>query len=167
VLSIRAIRPDEVLAVHDLRQRAADELTRLHGRGHWSGVGALPTLRAHAEANALFGVESAGALVATFTLSDRKIGFYHEDWFADPDAPAIYLTNMAVDLEHQRSGVGRWAVARIEDIGRERGARALRFDAYAGPAGASRFYEKCGCSCVHRGTVNEVDLEYFEKVIGA
>ena len=149
--------------MHDLRQRAADQLTRLHGRGHWSNVGSVPTIRKHAAAGTLFGVERDSALIGTFTLSEQKIGFYHKSWFREPDAPALYLTNMAIDPAEQRKGIARCPMKYIERIARERELRALRFDAYDAPAGAGPFYRKCAYTLVHRGTIGAVGLEYYEK----
>ena len=150
-----------------MRQRAADELTRLHGRGHWSSVSTVPTLRKHAGARTLFAVERDGALVGTFTLSEKKIGFYHNAWFQEPHAPALYLTNMAIDPAMQRKRIGRWTMKQIDRAVRDRSLRALRFDAYDSPAGAGAFYQKCGYTLVHRGAINAVALEYYEKVYQA
>lgn len=149
--------------MRSLRQRAGDELTRLHGPGHWSGVGSVPTIRKHARAGTLFGVERDSVLVATFTLSERKIGFYRKGWFREPDVPALYLTNMAIDPPEQRKGIGRWTMKHIEGVARDRKLRALRFDAYDSPAGAGPFYQKCGYTLVHRGAIGAVGLEYYEK----
>jgi hypothetical protein len=49
-----------------------------------------------------------------------------------------------------------------ESLAQEWGARAVRLDAYEGPAGAGAFYQKCGYRLVHAGTL---DLEYYEKTL--
>ena len=147
-----------------MRLAAADDLTMRHGTGHWSTVSTLATTKKHIAANIVH-VARTDRVVGTFTLSQRKIAFYRKAWFAFPDAASLYLTNMAVDPAFQRTGIGRAIMVQIEHLARERSCRAIRFDAYDGPAGAGRFYEKCGYTCVHRGSVNDVALEYFEKVL--
>ena len=54
-----------------------------------------------------------------------------------------------------------------ERLAQRAGLRAIRLDAYGGPAGAGRFYEKCGYRLVHTGEMRGVLLEYFEKVLPA
>ncbi len=160
--ALREIKPADVEAVREVRAQAAEELTRRHGRGRWSTVSALRTLRKHADEGRLYGADDGGELIATFTLSEKKIAFYRKSWFAHPDDPALYLTNMAVRPENQRKGLGRWSMKQIESIGRSRGLRAVRFDSYIGPAGAGPFYRKCGYTLVHAGPL---DLEYYEKIL--
>jgi GNAT superfamily N-acetyltransferase len=100
--------------------------------------------------------------VATFTLGPKKPPFYHNGWFAEPKATAVYLSNMAVLPALQRQGIGTWCIQEAELLARVWGAHAIRLDAYQGPAGAGVFYHKCGFSLVHAGTL---DLEYYEKAL--
>ena len=164
-LSHRMGERSDARSVRRVRQLAADDLTTRFGRGHWTGVSSLPTLRKHARAKQLHVVELDGEIVATFTLSPRKISFYRKDWFANPDGTALYLTNMAVRPDVQRRGVGRWIMSRIEDLAQESGCGAVRFDAYDANAGAGEFYRKCGYTCVHGSSVGETALEYYEKTL--
>ena len=95
-LSRRLGEQSDAKSVRRVRQLAAEDLTTRFGRGHWSSVGTVVTLRKHALAKHLHVVELDGDVVATFSLSPRKIGFYHKSWFANPGDDALYLTNMAV-----------------------------------------------------------------------
>jgi ribosomal-protein-alanine N-acetyltransferase len=73
--------------------------------------------------------------------------------------------DMAVRPDRQRRGVGRRSMELAEQIARRVGLRAIRLDAYAGPAGAGEFYQSCGYAMVHAGAFKGVALEYFEKLL--
>ena len=163
MLSLRSIGPEDARHVREIRLRAAEHLTGRYGVGHWSGVSTLRTLKKHALESSIFAVESAGTMVGTFTLSEKKIGFYRKSWFANPEDAAIYLTDMAIDPAEQRKGTGRWCMVQIESIAQSRGILEVRFDAYDAPAGAGAFYRKCGYTRVHWGSIGSTALEYYEK----
>src|SRR5262245_29318998 len=87
---------DDLAAVRAIRLAAAADLTSRHGPGGWSRVHTLHTLRKHQAERAVLVVASGPNPVATFTLARAKPGFYHQAWFADPRATAVYVSNMAV-----------------------------------------------------------------------
>jgi GNAT superfamily N-acetyltransferase len=116
----------------------------------------VATLRTHISEKEIFLVALDATPVATFELQTKKTFWYDERWFAEPDAAAFYLLHMAVSPERQRRGNGRIIVAKIEDIARGAGRRAVRFDAYDAAAGAGAFYQKCGYALVHSGSFNDV-----------
>lgn len=153
--------------MRDIRVRAARVLTRDHGRGHWATVNTVRTLKKRAAEQRLWAVDEGESPIATFTLAESKIHFYRLSWFAHPEHPALYLTDMAVHPDYQRKGVGRWCMREIERIARGRAARAVRFDAYDAAAGAGPFYEKCGYTLVHRGSFRGTPLRYYEKTLRA
>ncbi|HEY1797353.1 MAG TPA: GNAT family N-acetyltransferase [Stellaceae bacterium] len=121
--------------------------------------------RERARLSELYLVEEGGTPVATFVLNRRKPGWYHNAWFADPQAESGYLTHLAVRPESQRRGIGRHALAEAEVICRATGLAALRFDAYQGPAGAGPFYVKCGYTLRFSNRFRGVALDYYEKVL--
>ena len=162
---LRPARSSDVKAVRAVLTAAANDLTARFGEGHWSGVSSVEALRKYLDEGALYVVEAEARMLGTLRLSERKIGFYHNDWFADPSAAAGYLLDMAIDPAHQRRGIGQQAMRLAEELARARGLAAIRLDAYGGPAGAGRFYEKCGFRQVHAGEFKGVALEYFEKLI--
>lgn len=147
-----------------VRLAAADKLTVKHGSGHWSLVSATTTIRKQIDTNLVY-VARKDQIVGTYMLDKRKIGFYRKDWFAHPNDPSLYLTNMAVAPEFQLMGTGRAIMAEIERFAREQDRLAIRFDAYDSPAGAGPFYKKCGYERVHRGSVGYTTYTYFEKVL--
>jgi len=165
-VTVRLAKDADVKSARAIRVDAAAALTQRYGSGHWSGEPSIATLKRHKEAGALYVVECDGDLVGTFKLDDKKIGFYRKAWFTRPDDPAAYLMNMAIAPERQREGIGRKTMVEIEGIVRRRALKALRFDAYDGPAGAGGFYRKCGYELMHKGTINGTALEYYEKLLG-
>jgi GNAT superfamily N-acetyltransferase len=74
---------------------------------------------------------------------------------------------MAVHPEHQHRGLGRRAMQQAQQLARQGNLRAIRLDAYQGPAGAGGFYRKCGYTLVHKGDMRGVGLEYFDKLLPA
>jgi GNAT superfamily N-acetyltransferase len=109
-LTAHPIGPDEVGAVRAILLAAAEDLTGHYGSGHWSRVHALQTLRRHQAQRAVLLIHAGSKAVATLTLGRKKVPFYHNDWFANPKAPAVYLTDMAVLPAFQRQGIGTWSL---------------------------------------------------------
>lgn len=163
-ISFRLATAGDVADVHGARAAAADDLVARYGHGHWASVNTPQTIRKHILDGLVHVAENDG-IVGTFTLSRQKIVFYRKGWFAHPDDPSLYLTNMAVHPDHQRAGIGRACMLEIERLAREDGCLSIRFDAYDAEAGAGPFYRKCGFTSVHRGPVGTTKLEYFEKVL--
>jgi len=162
---VRTATLEEVRSIHVVLIAAALRLTDEFGEGHWSRTSTIKTLRNSVGEGTLYAVCIAERIVGTFRISDRKIVFYRKEWFAEPDASALYLRDMAVAPDHQRRGVGRATMEEIDAIAGRGGLVAVRFDAYEGPAGAGPFYQKCGYKLVHRGLVGDTPLEYYEKVL--
>lgn len=165
MVRLRQAGLDDLEPVRHILAAAADDLTARFGQGHWSGVRAMETLQTHAVAGDLYVVEAASIAVGALRLTERKIGFYKQDWFARPEDPAGYLLDMAVHPAHQNRGVGRRAMQLAERVAQRAGLLAVRLDAYQGPAGAGDFYKKCGYTLVHSGEIRGIGLEYFEKLL--
>ena len=164
--TLRLATADDVHALSALRTAVADELTRQHGKGHWSAPvserGAALALR---YATVLLLLDGA-TLVGTLRLANKKPWAIDKSYFTDV-ARAIYLTDMAVDPSRQRQGIGRRLVEEANAMAREWPADAIRLDAYDAPAGAGPFYAKCGFREVARVTYRTVPLVYYEWLIGS
>ena len=127
-----------------LRSAVAERLTREFGEGHWSSTvtekGVLMALR---DKGCALVAREGDAVVGTLRLATKK------PWSIDIShftrvPKALYLLDMAVAPALQRTGVGRWLMARALEAAREWPCDAIRLDAYDAPAGAGEFYRKCG-----------------------
>ncbi len=165
MVRLRQAGLDNLKPVRSILVAAADDLTARFGEGHWSGVRTIATLQKYAGSGTLYVIEADAIVVGTLRLTDLKIGFYRNAWFARPKDPAGYLLDMAVSPDRQHRGLGRRAMEQAERLARQGGLRAIRLDAYQGPAGAGGFYRKCGYDLVHKGEMRGVALEYFEKLL--
>jgi GNAT superfamily N-acetyltransferase len=167
--AVRAVRlveatPDDVEALVDLHVRVARDLTRRHGRGHWSGEPTVRGILWHLRISRIFVVKGRGRLLATFRLSTRKPWAIDPAYFTAVRRP-LYLVDMAVDPAKQRLGLGYACMTRVPAIARAWPADAVRLDAYDAPAGAGGFYARCGYRERGRVTYRGVPLIYFEHVL--
>ena len=153
--------PEDAGEIAALRTAVAERLTRDFGQGHWSATaserGVLQSLR---NSRVLVARSNSG-LVATLRLATRKPWAIDQSYFADAARP-LYLSDMAVAPDHQRTGVGRRCLAEATLIARAWPADAIRLDAYDAPAGAGEFYAKCGYREVARVSYRKTPLIYFE-----
>jgi GNAT superfamily N-acetyltransferase len=72
---------------------------------------------------------------------------------------------MVVAPALQRQGIGRSCLEEVRRICRRWPADAVRLDAYDAPAGAGKFYEKCGFRDIGRASYRGCPLAYFEAVL--
>jgi GNAT superfamily N-acetyltransferase len=106
-----------------------------------------------------------GAIIGTLTLQTKKPWAIDASYFK-PCPKALYLINMAVAPDRQRSGVGRALLAEALVVARAFPADTIRLDAYDAPAGAGGFYRKCGYTHVGGKVYRGVPLLYFELMTG-
>jgi len=164
MLTFRLATRADASDVQNVRAAAADDLTTKHGAGHWSMVSTPITIRNQIDDNRVY-IAKQDQIVGTYTLDTQKIAFYRKDWFAYPNDPSLYLSNMAVVPKFQHMGKGRAIMMEIERLAKKMDCLAIRLDAYDSPAGAGRFYEKCGYEHVHHGILGYTAYTYFEKVL--
>jgi GNAT superfamily N-acetyltransferase len=163
-LKVTVAGEEDVVALASMRTSVAHELTRLHGKGHWSSeVTEKGVLRALPHARVLV-ARSRGKIVGTLRLATKKPWAIDRAYFADSTRP-LYLTDMAVAPERQRRGIGKALMESAADVARAWPADAIRLDAYDGPAGAGPFYAKCGMREVGRVRYRGVPLVYFELLL--
>jgi GNAT superfamily N-acetyltransferase len=167
MVTIRLARLKEIPAIIALRRAAAEDLTRRVGvTGDWSRVYVLPVIRRAVLGGPLCVIEDAGEMVGTFTLDQRAKGYYRPEWFANPADPAFYLRSLSIRVDKQRQGIGRKALAAVEDMARHGGVKAIRCDTYAGEAGADGFYAKCGFTALRGIDDGGTRLVIYEKLVG-
>ena len=156
-------RPDPLVSaeIAAVRVAAADRLTRDFGEGHWSAHTYDGAVMRDIAASRVLVARSGETIVGTLTLQTKKPWAIDLEYFT-PVKKAIYLINMAVAPDHQRTGVGRALLDYALVVAREIPVQAIRLDAYDALAGAGEFHRKCGYAArggrVYRGT----PLLYFE-----
>jgi ribosomal protein S18 acetylase RimI-like enzyme len=164
VLSISFAEPADAPALAALQSSAADDLTRLHGRGHWSSC--------PSEASALRGLRASRVLVArrgdhlvgTVRLATRKPWAIDLSYFTAVPR-AVYLHDLAVAPQMQHQGIGHSLIDEAKAVARAWPSEAIRLDAYDHAAGAGEFYRGCGFREVGRVIYRRVPLVYFEWVV--
>lgn len=152
-------RAEECLA---LSAACAARLTREFGKGHWSGVCTLATWKRRAADKDVMVAEDSGSAVATFMLEERKPGFVSAKKFSEPRDSFLWLTNFFVDPARWREGIGRACMEEMKRLAKTKHRQWIRFDAYAAPAGAGGFYEKCGCVPIDTASPRGCPLLVFE-----
>jgi len=164
-LRFRDAGEGDVAAIAGLQNAAAGALTARFGAGPWSF---LTTERA-AELSLRHARVRVGLLgrrvVTVLRLAAKKPWAIDVSYFT-PVARPLYLTGMAVSVEHQGQGLGRLALEDAREVAIAHPADAIRLDAYDADAGASEFYARCGFAergdVVYKGT----PLVYHELLLG-
>ena len=149
-----------------MRIAAAERLTRDFGDGHWSAHTNEAAVLRDIRASHVLAIRNGGQIVGTLALQTKKPWAIDLSYFS-PCKKALYLINMAVAPEHQRSGFGRALMAEALNVARSFRADAIRLDAYDSAAGAGGFYRKCGYTQVGSKSYRGVPLLYFELMTGA
>ena len=154
----------DVGAIAALQNAAAGALTARFGPGQWSSLGtergAALSLR-HARVR----VGRDGRRILTvLRLAPRKPWAIDVAWFT-PVARPLYLTGMAVSVEHQGQGLGRIALVDACAVAEAWPADALRLDAFDAEAGAGGFYARCGFSERGRVAYKGDPLIYYERIL--
>ena len=157
---------EDAAAITAVRIAAADLLTRDFGEGHWSAHTNEASVLRDIKASRVLAIRDRGEIVGTLALQTKKPWAIDVSYFT-PCKKALYLINMAVVPERQRSGIGRVLLAEALRAARSFPADAIRLDAYDCAAGAGDFYRKCGYRHVGGKTYRGVPLLYFEQMTGA
>ncbi|HEY0876664.1 MAG TPA: GNAT family N-acetyltransferase [Vicinamibacterales bacterium] len=163
-VSIATATPDDAAAVAEVRNAAADALTRLHGQGHWSGFTTSHGVLRGINTSRVLVARSGHRIIGTLRLATRRPWAIDPSFFADSRRP-LYLVDMAVTPSAQRQGTGRELLRAAVKTAEEWKADAIRLDAYDHAAGAGPFYEKCGFKEVGRATYRGVPLIYYQFLL--
>ena len=164
-MRITLANADDAAAIAAVRAAAADRLTRDFGDGHWSAHTNESAVLRDVKVSTVLVAREGGSIAGTLTLQKKKPWSIDAALFT-PCARPLYLVNMAVVPERQRSGIGRALLADAAAVARTLGAGALRLDAYAGPAGSGAFYRRCGYTDAGRAVYRGIALLYFELMTG-
>lgn len=156
--------PADALAVAAVRNAAADRLTAKYGSGHWSSLATERAVLRGMEHARLLVARDGNRIVGTLRLATKKPWAIDPSFFTALPRP-LYLMDMAVEPDRQRSGVGRGLMEYAVTVARAWPAQSIRLDAYDAAAGAGGFYAKCGFREVGRVVYRKTPLVYFEKLI--
>ena len=163
-MTLEPATPEDAEQVAALRAAVAEDLTGKYGRGHWSSAGTARGVLYRMRAGTVYVERSGGEVVATLCLSTRKPWAIDSAYFTPAKRP-LYLTDMAVRPDLQRTGMGRACMRAAEAFARAWPADAIRLDAYDGPAGAGGFYHRCGYREMGRVVYRSVPLVYYELTL--
>jgi GNAT superfamily N-acetyltransferase len=163
-LSFAVASQADVPAVAALRAAVADDLTRRHGRGHWSSVATERGVLRDVRTSRVLLATCRRRLVGTLRLATKKPWAIDPRYFTDRTS-VLYLTDMAVIPDLQRQGVGRRCLEHARTLAKGWSIGAIRLDAYDGPAGAGGFYARCGFREVGRATYRGTPLVYYEMLL--
>jgi ribosomal protein S18 acetylase RimI-like enzyme len=156
--------PEEAPAIASLHAAVAERLTRQYGKGHWSSAPSERGVLSHMKTAKVYVARSGRLPIATLSLATKKPWAIDKSYFSPCKKP-LYLTNMAVTPDLQRSGIGRLCIADLRRVGREWPGEAIFLDAYDAEGGAGGFYRKCGFREVGRVSYRNVPLIYFEMLL--
>ena len=156
---------DDSAAIAVVRVAAADGLTRDFGEGHWSAHTNEAAVARDIKASTVLVARDRGTIAGTLTLQTRRPWAIDAQYFTPCKQP-LYLVNMAVTPDRQRSGIGRALLTEALKEARAFPAQALRLDAYEGPAGGGEFYRRCGYTAVGGKSYRGTPLLYFELMTG-
>jgi GNAT superfamily N-acetyltransferase len=105
-----------------------------------------------------------GRIVGTVRMETKKPWAIDLSYFT-PVSQAVYLHNVDVHPELQRSGIGRELLDRTKTMAKDWPVDAIRLDAYDGPSGAGPFYKKYGFKKLGHTVYRGVPLAYYEFVL--
>ncbi|HSS76553.1 MAG TPA: GNAT family N-acetyltransferase [Thermoanaerobaculia bacterium] len=158
---------DDAAAIAALRTAVAQHLTVQYGKGHWSSAVSEKGVLYNLRTSRVYVARMTGdeeTLVATLSFGTKKPWAIDTKYFSPCKKP-LYLTNMAVVPDLQRTGIGRRFLGQARRAAEEWPADTIRLDAYDAEAGAGKFYEKCGFREVGRVSYRNVPLIYFETIL--
>jgi GNAT superfamily N-acetyltransferase len=163
-LSVSVATLPEVPIIAALRTSVAEEVTRRHGRGHWSSCATERSVLRALKTSRVLIVRRGAEVVGTVRLEAKKPWAIDVAYFARVPK-AVYLHDLAVATHAQGCGIGRILVETAIDVARGWPSHAIRLDAYDHPAGAAPFYVKCGFREVGRVTYRGTPLIYLERLL--
>ncbi|HEU4557159.1 MAG TPA: GNAT family N-acetyltransferase [Longimicrobium sp.] len=133
----------EVHDVHAVLVACGAELAR-QGFHNWNSPYPLARLMSDVAAREVWAVWMDDDVVATFTLSTSAPHRADPPAWREPDAPALYLSRLAVHPGAQGHGLGAWCMGQVECRARELACRSVRFDVLATNGRLRAFYERLG-----------------------
>ncbi len=158
-ISVASLR--DVRALTELRTGVAQEMTRIHGKGHWSSCPGRTEVLRQVRASRVLIATQGSRIIGTVRLIRAQPALIDSGSFTPVDT-ALYVLGLAVSPDARGKGVGRSLMEAAKAAARAWPAEALWLDAYQHAAGAGAFYEKCGFRAVGPSLRGEVPLIFYE-----
>lgn len=162
-VSVSFANPVDAPSIAALRTSVAQELTRDHGRGHWSSCATERGVQRALKTSRVLVARRGPELIGTVRLEAKKRAIDVTYFAAVPRA--VYLHDLAVAPHAQRHRVAERLIEEARAVAHAWPSDAIRLDAYDHPAGAAPFYSKCGFREVGRVSYRGVPLIYFELLL--
>ncbi|HZF28564.1 MAG TPA: GNAT family N-acetyltransferase [Gammaproteobacteria bacterium] len=163
-LSFRLATEADLPALLELRLAVDADQQRRFGDDRWSTtINERSVARALKSSRVVVGVKR-GRIVGTARMETKKPWAIDLEYFT-PACKAVYLHDVDVHPELQRSGIGRGLMDQVTTVARKWPVDAVRLDAYDGPSGGGPFYAKCGFRELGRTVYRGVPLVYFERIL--
>jgi len=156
---------NDIAAIVAIKNEAAQQLTSLYGKGHWSYQCTENGVQYEMKGNSkLLVAKYDNVIVGTLNLVTKKPWAIDVTYFTKVKQP-IYLIGMAVHPDWQRKSIGRHMLQQVKPFVIAWPAQAIRLDAYDNTAGAGEFYRKCGYTERGRVVYKNNPLIYFELLV--
>ncbi|MDA1027694.1 MAG: GNAT family N-acetyltransferase [Bacteroidetes bacterium] len=145
-----------------LKRAVFDDFHDRFGAGHWPATDNLSSVEKSIDSSTILIAKEQDAILGMLRLSNKKPWAIDLAYF-EPFPVAMYLTDMAVLPSRQHAGIGMRLLEFATAVSREKGAGAIRLDAYNSINGAGDFYLRCGFEERGQSTYRGTALRYFEK----
>jgi GNAT superfamily N-acetyltransferase len=165
-LSFRFADEADIPAIVELRLAIDRDQERRFGTDRYSTTISEKSVARGLASSRVLVVCRKGRIVGGIRMETKKPWAVDLRYFT-PVIKAIYLHDVNVYPDVQRSGIGRQLLERVKRVARDWPADAIRLDAYDGPSGGGPFYKKCGFAEVGRTVYRSVPLVYFEFLLSA
>jgi GNAT superfamily N-acetyltransferase len=163
-LSFRFATVADIPELVTLRLAVDADQERRFGRERWWTTISEKSVARGLKSSRVLVAHQQRKIIGTIRMETKKPWAIDLRYFT-PVCKAVYLHDVDVAPDRQRSGIGRALVERAKTVARQWPVEAIRVDTYDGPAGAESFYRKCGFAEVGRAVYRGVPLVYLECVL--
>ena len=162
-LTFRLATENDIPAVLKLRLAIDEDQAERFGDDRYRTAISEKSVARSLKSSRIIVATRRGRIVGLVSMGTKKPWAIDLSYFT-PARKAVYLYNVDVQPELQRSGIGRQLIDRVKIMAKEWPVDAIRLDAYDGPAGAGPFYRKCGFKKLKHVVYRTVPLVYYELV---
>jgi GNAT superfamily N-acetyltransferase len=139
---IAAVPESDLSSMHAILVLCAEHMHRAQGMSHWYPYRDFASWASRVDPARVYGVYSGPYLIGTFNLTETPRPYQQEITWADPQAKAVYFGGLGVLPYFQGGGTGRWIMAQADQMARDAGYAAIRFDGVASNAPLMKFYDR-------------------------